>query len=181
MCDPVIGTAMLIGAATGAAGSAITGGDVLQGALMGGIMGGVTAGMGGFATGADPGFLTTLGGGGNTFFGGSALLSPIAGGSIMTTGSALAAAGTGLVGSIGMGMLLPQGQEAPAYDQSAYGYSPIAYNSVHNTVTGSGGVQASAVLASEIKKAKSNRKKQESTGDTYVNTESFANTGLQLA
>jgi hypothetical protein len=92
-----------------------------------------------------------------------------------------AATGAGLLVGVAKNAFLPQGQEAPAYDQSAYGYSPIAYNSVHNQVTGSGGVQASAVLASEIKKAKSNRKKQESTGDTYVNTESFANTGLQLA
>ena len=175
MCDPVIGTAMLIGAATGAAGAAITGGDVLQGAMFGALTGAVTGGMGGFGEGT---FLTNLGGGSGIMA--TDIATSAAFGTI-TQGSALAFAGTSLVGSVGMGMLFPQGQEAPAYDPSAYGYSPIGYNSMHNTVTGSGGVQASAVLASEIKKAKSNRKKQESTGDTYVNTESFANTGLQLA
>ena len=181
MCEPVTMTAIAIGAATGAAGAAITGGDILQGALLGGIMGGATAGMGGFAQAGiggatESGFMTTLGG--NLF---PSMGQSAANAFGMSAAQAAAATTTGLVGSIGMGVLFPQGQEAPAYDQSAYGYSPIAYNSVHNTVTGSGGVQASAVLASEIKKAKSNRKKQQSTGDTYVNTESFANTGLQLA
>ena len=176
MCEPVFWTSVAIGAATGAAGSAITGGDPLRGAIMGGLMGGVTVGMSGFAGGADPGFMTTLGG--NLF---PSMGKSAANAFGMSAAQAAAATTTGLVGSIGMGMLFPQGQEAPAYDQSAYGYSPIAYNSVHNTVTGSGGTQASAVLASEIKRAKSNRKKQESTGDTYVNTESFSNTGLQLA
>ena len=69
-----------------------------------------------------------------------------------------------------------------AYTAEAYDYNPIAYNSVHNNITGSGGAQASAVLSDEIKKAKAKRVKQaQPKQDSYVNTESFANTGLQLA
>jgi hypothetical protein len=164
---------MLIGAATGAAGSAITGGDILQGAMFGALTGAVTGGMGGFGEGT---FLTSLGGGSGIM---ATDLAVSASFGTITAGSALAFGGTSLVGSIGMGMLFPEPQAG--YEQEAYGYSPIAYNSMHNQVTGSGGVQAPAVLASEIKRAKSKRERQQSTGDSYVNTESFANTGLQLA
>tara|TARA_R100001530_G_scaffold3820_2_gene5484 strand:+ start:12343 stop:12867 length:525 start_codon:yes stop_codon:yes gene_type:complete len=174
MCDPIsIGIA--IGAATGAAGAAITGGDVLQGALLGGITGGFTGGMGGLGAGSTA---SSLGGS----LGASTSTSFInAVGSSVTQAGALGFGVMSLGGSVAMGQLFPQGQEASAYDQSAYSYNPIVYNSLHNQVTGSGGAQASAVLAMEIKKAKSNRQKQQDTGDTYVNTESFANTGLQLA
>lgn len=40
-----VGAGILIGAAIGAAGAALTGGDILQGALLGGIVGGVTSGL----------------------------------------------------------------------------------------------------------------------------------------
>jgi|TARA_B110001454_G_scaffold89413_1_gene85395 hypothetical protein len=162
---------MLIGAATGAAGSAITGGDILQGALMGGIMGAVTGGMGGFADGS---FLTNLGGGAGIM---STDIAASAAFGTITQGSALAFAGTSLVGSVAMGMMSPQ-QE---YNAQAYDYSPIAYNNMENQVTGSGGHQASAVLASEIKRAKAKRAKPKESSGASINTESFANSGLQLA
>ena len=144
-------------------------------------MGGVTGGMGGFAVGGTASTIgTTLGGQGllqgATQATGAALGAGLFGSGV-SSAAALGYGAMSLAGSVAMGMMSPQ-QE---YNTQAYDYSPIAYNNMENQVTGSGGAQASAVLASEIKKAKSNRKKQESTGDTYVNTESFANTGLQLA
>ena len=69
-----------------------------------------------------------------------------------------------------------------AYTAEAYDYNPIAFNSQENQVTGSGGSQAAAVLSSEIKRVKAKRVKQaQPKQDSYVNTESFANSGLQLA
>ena len=54
---------------------------------------------------------------------------------------------------------------------------------MENQITGSGGHQASAVLADEIKRAKAKRSKQQEQPkqDSYITTESFANSGLQLA
>jgi hypothetical protein len=172
MCDPIsIGVA--IGATTGAIGAAATGQDVLTGALLGGVMGGVTGGMGGLGAGSTAsGFGSTLGASTSTSF-----INAV--GSSVTQAGALGFGAMSLGGSVLMGMMAPPPQQE--YSSEAYGYSPIAYNSAHNTVTCSCVVKASSVLASEIKKSKSNRKKQEITGDNYVNTESFANTGLQLA
>jgi hypothetical protein len=90
-------------------------------------------------------------------------------------GGAVMGLGTGVLGAV----LMP---EQPTYNSEDYDYSPIAYNSQENQVTGSGGTQAAAVLSSEIKKAKSKRAKQaQPKQDSYVNTESFANSGLQIA
>jgi hypothetical protein len=50
-----VGEALLIGAATGAGTSALTGGDPLKGALFGAIGGGVTSGLGGALGGAQAG------------------------------------------------------------------------------------------------------------------------------
>jgi hypothetical protein len=91
-------------------------------------------------------------------------------------GGATMGLATGVMGA----MVMP---EQPAYNAADYAYSPIAYNNMENQVTGSGGHQASAVLADEIKRAKAKRSKQQEQPkqDSYINTESFANTGLQLA
>ena len=173
MCDPAgIGLAIAIGAATGAVGSAVTGGDPLQGALMGAVMGGVTAGMGGLA-----------GHGGSIFSGvGEAMNLSTAG--VLGTNVSFASLGgyavTSLAGSVGMGMLTPQQQ---SYNQSVTGmpYAPQAYSSQHATVTGSGGRQAAAVLASEIKQAKSLRKRQAEAVEDYGLGMDMAGTGLQIA
>ena len=179
MCDPTGGflTAMAIGAATGGIGAAVTGGDIGQGMLMGGIMGGITGGF--MPPGVDgiasSGFLSNVGmlGAGTT--GATTAISTAIG---MSTAQMAGMAITGLAGSVAMGLIAPQ-QE---YTAEAWDYSPIAYNSQENQVTGSGGNQAAAVLSDEIKRAKSKRAKQaQPKQDSYVNTESFANTGLQLA
>ena len=169
-------TAIAIGAATGAAGAAITGGDPLQGALLGGITGGMTYGLGGgigtFGTESIGGsFINQIGGVFTTSgasFGGLAMQ------------SAAGMAATGLAGSIGMGMLMPQQQD---YNQAFTGmpYTPQAYNTQHTKVTGSGGRQAAAVLASEIKQAKSLRKRQAEASEGFGLDMDLAGTGLQIA
>ena len=169
MCEPIsIGIA--IGAATGAGGSAVTGGDPLQGALMGAVMGGVTAGMGGLA--GHGGMLSGVG---------EAMNLSTAG--VLGTNVSFATLGgyaaTSLAGSIGMGMLSPQQQD---YNQGFTGmpYTPQAYNTQHTKVTGSGGRQAAAVLASEIKKAKSLRQRQAGVADYGLGMD-ITGTGLQIA
>jgi hypothetical protein len=177
MCEPVTLTMIGIGAATGAAGAAITGQDILTGALMGGIMGGITGGM-------NPGMLgagslsSTVGSLGGAGFSASTSMFTAVGSSITQAGFAGAVA-MGLAASVAKGILMPE----PEYNSEAYDYSPITYNSIENQVTGSGGNQAAAVLSDEIKRSKAKRAKQKEQPkqDSYVNTESFANTGLQLA
>jgi len=165
-----------IGAATGAVSSAITGGDVLQGALMGGIMGGVGGAFlppapGLFASPFTSGTASSVGG----FFGASTVFNSAIG---MSAAQAVGMGAMGLAGGIAMGVMSPQ-QE---YNAESYDYSPIAYNSQENQVTGSGGNQAAAVLSSEIKRAKAKRAKQaQPKQDSYINTESFSNSGLQIA
>jgi hypothetical protein len=166
MCDPTgIMIGMAIGAATGAAGAAITGQDVMTGALMGGIMGGVTGGFFPGSVGVTPG-LDMLPGAGFQMMGAG-----------VSYGGMATAGAIGLAGSVAKGILMPE----PEYSSEAYDYSPIAYNNMENQVTGSGGHQASAVLASEIKRAKAKRAKPKESSGASINTESFANSGLQLA
>ena len=173
MCEPIsIGIA--IGAATGAVSSAITGGDVLQGALMGGIMGGVGGAFMpamSIATPFSSGLTSSVG----SFFGAS---TQVLGSMGMSAAQAVGMGAMGLAGGRAMGVMSPQ-QE---YNAESYNYSPIAYNSQENQVTGSGGAQASAVLSDEIKRAKAKRSKQaQPKQDSYINTESFSNSGLQIA
>ena len=177
MCNPIL-IGVAIGAATGAAGAAITGGDVLQGALMGGVVGGFTGGMSlgteGFTS---SGFLSDIGSMGGFFSTattGSAALVPG-----VSMASAVGMGVTGLVGSVGMGMLMPQQQD---YNQSVTGmpYTPQAYSSQHTKVTGSGGRQAAAVLASEIKQAKKLRQRQAEVADYGLGMD-VTGTGLQIA
>ena len=169
MCDPAgIGFAIAIGAATGAAGAAITGGDPLQGALMGAAMGGVTAGMGGLA--GHGGMLSGVG---------EAMNLSTAG--VLGTNVSFATLGgyaaTSLVGSVGMGML---NQRQQNFANTGLPYTPQAYNTQHTKVTGSGGRQAAAVLASEIKQAKSLRQRQAGVADYGLGMD-VAGTGLQIA
>ena len=172
MCDPVIGTAMLIGAATGAAGAAITGGDPLQGAVFGAATGAFTGGTLTPSLGpTSTGFFSTLGSGlGSTAYMGSLGM------------SAAQAWGIGIAGlatSIGSGLLMPQQQDYSQYYQQT-AFDPIAYNTQQSVVTGSGGRQASANLAEEIKRAKTRRAAQADVGDIDLAT-SLSNTVLQIA
>ena len=173
MCEPIsIGIA--IGAATGAISSAVTGGNVLEGALMGAVMGGVTGGMGGLS-------------GGSSFISGVGNIFPTAGIGLQT--SALAAgvsanalmgfAATSLVGGIGLGMLTPQQQDYN-FANTGLRYTPQPYNTQHTKVTGSGGRQAAAVLASEIKQAKKLRQRQAEVADYGLGMD-ITGTGLQIA
>ena len=167
MCEPVILTSMAIGAATGAVGAAVTGGDVLQGAFMGGITGAVTGGML-----PDPGFSSTgfLSNLGNTF-GASTTISSTFG---MSAAQAVGMGISGLATSIGTGLLMPQAQSF------ANPYLPNqAYNTPEHQITGSGGRQAPAVLAEQIKNVKQRRAKQEDQGDLGLTT--IQDTGLQFA
>ena len=180
MCEPIsIGIA--IGASMGAVGAAATGQDVLKGALMGGIMGGITGGMGGFAAGGTASTIGTSLGAQGVLQGATQTGAALGAGILGSGVSAAAATGfaaMSLGGSIAMGLMSPQQD----YNSGDYDYSPIAYNSIENQVTGSGGAQASAVLADEIKRAKAKRVKQaQPKQDSYINTESFANSGLQIA
>ena len=172
MCEPIsIGIA--IGAATGAISSAVTGGDVLKGALMGAVVGGVTGGMGGLGAG---GTASTIGG--NLGFSTSTSFINAVGSSVTQAGVAGFAA-TSLGGGILMGMMAPE-QQNYNLGATALPYAPQAYSSQHSTVTGSGGRQAAAVLASEIKQAKSLRQRQAGAEDYGLGMD-IAGTGLQIA
>ena len=169
MCHPIV-----IGAAIGAATSAITGGDPLMGAVLGGVTGGMSMGAEGVAS---SGFLSDIGSMGGFFSTattGSAALIPG-----MSMASAVGMGVTGLAGGMALNMLTPQQQ---SYNQSVTGlpYAPQAYSSQHATVTGSGGRQAAAVLASEIKQAKSLRQRQAGVADYGLGMD-VAGTGLQIA
>ena len=79
-----------------------------------------------------------------------------------------------------MGTLFPEPEpyDFAGYTPSDYGYSPIQYNTQHNTITGSGGRQASAVLASEIQRNRNNNDRSPSVSAVNYGLQ---NTGLQLA
>ncbi len=175
MCDPVtIATGVAIGAATGAAGAAVTGQDVGRGALMGGIMGGITGGMGGLSpTG-------TLANVGQAVGATTGKLVVTQAGSMMAQHAMVGMAVTGFAGSVAMGTLFPEPEpyDFAGYTPSDYGYSPIQYNTQHNTITGSGGRQASAVLASEIQRNRNNNDRSPSVSAVNYGLQ---NTGLQLA
>ena len=165
MCDPVTLTGIAIGAAVGATTSAVTGQDPLMGALMGGAMGGFFPGSFGVSATATigPNIGISTGLGANIALGGVA-----------------SATAMGLAGGMAMNMLTPQQQD---YNQNLTGmpYTPQAYSSQHTKVTGSGGRQAAAVLASEIKQAKSLRKRQAAASADYGLGMDMAGTGLQIA
>ena len=167
MCEPIsIGIA--IGASVGAIGAAATGGDPLMGALMGGISGGFGGAMAGPMSGITSSLAESLFF--NTALGGAASMG-IAGG--------LVGGATSVLGGVAMQALTPQQQN---YNLANTGipYTRQAYSSQHAQVTGSGGRQAAAVLASEIKQAKSLRKRQAEVADYGLGMD-VAGTGLQIA
>ena len=171
MCEP-ISMGIAIGAATGAISSAVTGGNVLEGALFGAVTGAVTGGMGGLGGG---GTLATIGqslGATPGIFVGSTF-------GALNTAAMVGMAATGLAGGIAMGMMTPEQQN---YNLGATGlpYGPQAYSSQHAKVTGSGGRQAAAVLASEMKQAKSLRQRQAGVADYGLGMD-VTGTGLQIA
>ena len=87
---------------------------------------------------------------------------------------------TSLASSVALGMLTPQQQDYSQYYNQA-GFDPIAYNTQQSVVTGSGGRQAAAVLASEIKQAKKVRQRQAEEATGFGLGMDLAGTGLQIA
>ena len=173
MCNPVL-VGVAIGAAVGATTAAITGGDPLTGALIGGVTGGITGGISpgslGFEVAGSTAIVDTA-----AYGVGSTIFPSLTASQAAMAGYATMAAGGGLA----MGMLTPQ---QPDYSQFGYGAQPYqAYSSQHKQVTGSGGRQAAAVLASEIKQAKSLRKRQAEASADYGLGMDMAGTGLQIA
>jgi hypothetical protein len=142
-----------VGAALGATTSAALGNDPLQGALLGGAAGGF---LGFFPAGS------------------------------VASQSALELAVAGNVaiggaGAFGLDLITPK---TPDYSQFGYGaqpYEPQGYSSQYAQVTGSGGRQAAAVLAEEIKKSRTLRQRQQEETTAYNVAGELASTGLQIA
>ena len=165
MCTPTIWAGIAIGAAVGAGTSAITGQDPLMGALIGGAAGGFFPGSFGVS---------------RTVAGQGALIGGMTAGPVSIAFAPLAqSAGISLAGGMAMNMLTPQQQ---SYNQDFTGmpYTPQAYSSQHTKVTGSGGRQAAAVLASEMKRAKTLRGRQAGAEDYGLGMD-VTGTGLQIA
>ena len=156
MCDP---TGIAIGAAIGAATSAATGSDPLQGAILGGATGGFFPSSVG-VTPLAPAYQTASTYGFNV--GSSSLLGNF--GSFVSYKGLGLATGVGLLGGVAQQALFPQQDYSQYYNQA--GSNPIAYNTQQSVVTGSGGRQAAAVLASEIKQAKKVRQRQAEEAQT---------------
>ena len=89
-------------------------------------------------------------------------------------GGAVIGLGTGVLRAA----LTPKQQDYSQYYQGAY--NPIGYNAQQSQITGSGGRQAPALLAAEIKRAKKRREGQAAQGELGLAT-SLSNTGLQIA
>ena len=159
MCPPVM-AGIAIGAAVGATTAAITGQDPLMGALIGGATGGFFPGSVGVSAASTAGQTA-----GKLF--------------AFSVGDFAIGSAVSLAGSYAMKAMTPQQQD---YNQAFTGmpYTPQAYNPQHTKVTGSGGRQAAAVLASEIKQAKSLRKRQAEVADYGLGMD-MAGTGLQIA
>jgi hypothetical protein len=162
-----------IGAAVGAAGSAITGGDPLMGAVLGGLSGGYAGYTGGLGFGTDSIFSTI---GGELGFSTSTSLFPAIGSGITQAGAAGLAV-TGLGSSVLIGKLTPG---TPEYS-NAYQQQQQQYNSRPSTVTGSGGKQAAFSLAESVRRAKKRKLTQEDVSELSIDTSSFASEGLQFA
>ena len=166
MCNPV-----LVGMAIGGGMAAIQGGDfgdIALGMVIGGVSAGVMAPAGTAFTSFSATAASTVGQVG-------------AQSTMQLIGSSASSAFQGsMLGS----MLMPQ--------EPMVGYTPAAQQ-VHqrqiqalniNTniaTTGSGGRQAAKSLATAISRTKKRRLTQDDIGDLSLSTESFTNTGLQLA
>ena len=187
MCDPVTvgvsiaatyGTAagVVAGAAVGAAwGVAInagvniaTGRGAFENAGKAALFGAVSGGAGTFASGTQA--FQTIGMLGPQGFAQTAASYAVTGGSAMSIGLSTAA-----------GSLVTMSPQTPDYSQFGYGAQPYETSSQHRQVTGSGGRQAAAVLASEIKQAKSLRKRQAEASEGFGLDMDLAGTGLQIA
>ena len=160
MCNPV-----LVGMAIGAGMSAIQGGGIKEIAL-GAVLGGASAGIASGGVGAF----------GNVFSGIQ--------GQFLTGAASAAATGAGIGATFGSFVTGTGMFAQPDYSQFGYGaqpYEPQGFSSQHATVTGSGGRQAAAVLAEEIKKSRTLRQRQQEETTAYSVAGELASTGLQIA
>ena len=148
---------------------------VALGAVTAGLGFGVTAvGATSLTAGTTTGLTTTIG---SSLFSTGVITSGVFAGS-----SAAAIAGGALLGgatSTALAMITPQQQDYN-YANTGMPYTPQPYNTQHTKVTGSGGRQAAAVLASEIKQAKKLRQRQEEVADFGLGM-ATTGTGLQIA
>ena len=159
MCNPIA-----VGVAVGAGSAALQGGD-MQDIVMGAAFGAAGAGI---ASGEVAGF-------GQVF-------SSIPG-QVLTGAASTAITGAGIgatVGSFVTGSGMFAQPEFPTYATPYQTAQVQQFNSQQNTITGSGGRQAAAVLASEIKQAKKVRQRQEEVADFGLGMD-LAGTGLQIA
>jgi|21_taG_2_1085346.scaffolds.fasta_scaffold00098_26 hypothetical protein len=92
--------------------------------------------------------------------------------------AALGGAILGGVGSMAMSALMPQ--QPAEYPYPQYEQEPT-YHSQQNQITGSGGAQAPAYLAKEMKRIKTAKNKEQPRATSSINTETFSGTGLQIA
>ena len=199
MCPVTAGIAIatnaaVIGAvgATGAMVAGVAAGAAIGAAIGVGVSGvvNVATGRGFFENAGQSAMFGAIGGGfgaGMGIGGSSVLLSQgtigidtfqafnsIAAGALAPTGWTIA--GTAVAGSL-MNAMTP---DPAQFGYGAQPYEPQGYSSQHAQVTGSGGRQAAAVLASEIKQAKKLRQRQEEVADFGLGM-ATTGTGLQIA
>lgn len=94
--------------------------------------------------------------------------------------AALGGAVIGGVSSMAMSALMPQ--QPTEYPYPQYEQEPTySYYSQQNQITGSGGRQAPAHLAREIRRIKTTKNQEQPRSVSSINTETFSGTGLQIA
>ena len=161
MCDPVT-VGMAVAASSGTAAGLAAGAAV--GAAWGVGVNAVTniaTGQGAFDNWGRAAAFGALSGGIGTYAAPYAQIAASGAPSFMGSVAQFAAASAspmsiGLSAAAGSLMSMPQQDYSQYYNQLA-GSDPIAYNTQQSVVTGSGGRQASANLAEEIKRAKTRR------------------------
>ena len=184
MCDPV-SVGMGVAASTGSAAVGIAAGAAVGAAWGVGInaVTNIATGQGAFDNWGRAAAFGALSGGIGTYATPYAQIAASGAPSFMGSVAKFAAASAsplsiGLSAAAGSLMSIPQQDYSQYYQQTAF--DPIAYNTQQSVVTGSGGRQASALLAEEIKRAKTRRAAQADVGDIDLAT-SLSNTGLQIA
>ena len=168
-----------LGAGSGAALAGAQERDPLTGAIIGGITGGITGGM------VPPGVGETVQGSiGYTVGQQLASMAPTVAGQTISN-FAMQQLGTFAIGTVAGGVLGAMMPGAP----TGIGYTPVGSATNFQQVrmntniatTGSGGRQAATSLAAAISRTKKRKLTQDDVGDLSLSTESFTNTGLQLA
>ena len=120
---------------------------------------------------------------------GTSLVGAVAPTALMSvTGAALTSGALGAIGGATMGLatgilgaaLMPQ-QPTYSLPQQTSQVAQLQQMNTNVATTGSGGRQAAKSLATAISRTKKRKLTQDDVGDLSLSTESFTNTGLQLA